>query len=381
MHDLVLILSALPILGMTAKVTLGANQRLNNVENKVFLTQNFRLENGSVLPELKLAYETYGKLNSSGRNCVLAAHGYTSDHHAAGIRATGDKMPGWWDALIGPGKPIDTDRLFVVSSNMLGSSFGSTGPSSINPATSKPYGPDFPEISLVDIVTAQRALLAHLGVKHLVAVAGPSYGGYQAFQWGVTFPDFMDGLVAAVSAPKGSGGERATNDLIARLATDPHWNGGWFYDRGGIPKLLTAMRVETLKRYGIEEQLARSIPDSKSREKAIRRLAEPWAKAFDGNSLVVLRRAAVRFNAEKDFSKIRAKVLYALSRTDNLFPPSIAPAVMENLKAAKVDATYCEIDSNLGHLASGQDAGKWASTLQEFMNRLLSTPSGKSKKI
>jgi homoserine O-acetyltransferase/O-succinyltransferase len=372
MYDLDLIISVLPILGMAANLTFGANRRLNDIENKVFLIGNFQLENGTVMPEVKIAYETYGKLNGNGRNCVLATHGYSSDHHAAGLRATGDKMPGWWDALIGPGKSIDTDRLFVVSSNMLGSSFGSTGPASINPATAKPYGPDFPEISLVDIVTAQRALLDHLGVKHLVAVAGPSFGGYQAFQWGVTFPDFMEGWGAAVSAPRGSGDEKAVSDLIAQLATDPHWNNGWYYNRGGIFKVLTAMRMETLKRYGVAEQLARSIPGSKTREKAIRRLAEPWARAFDGNSLVVLRRAAVRFNAEKDFKKIRAKVLYALSRTDKLFPPSIASPVMEKLKAAKIDATYCEIDSELGHFASGQDATKWSASLKEFMNRLIS---------
>src|SRR4030095_12049039 len=109
-------------------------------------------------------------------------------------------------------------RLFVLSSNMLGSSYGSTSPAHINPATGKPYGPDFPDISLVDIVTAQKALLDHLGVKHLVAVAGPSFGGYQSFQWGVTFPDFMDGLVAAVSAPKGSGGEAAVKSVVHALA-------------------------------------------------------------------------------------------------------------------------------------------------------------------
>ena len=341
------------------------------VESKIFLMRDFRLENGSVLPQVKIAYETYGRLASNGRNGVLVTHGYTSDHHAAGLRATGDKAPGWWDALIGSGKPIDTNRLFVVSSNMLGSSYGSTSPATTNPATGKPYGPNFPEISLVDIVTVQRALVDYLGVKHLIAVAGPSFGGYQAFQWGVTFPDFMDGLVPVVSAPKGIGGQKAVSDLIARLATDPNWNDGWYYGRGGIARILTELRVETLKRYGIEAELAANFPDPRSREEAIRRLAVPWAKMFDGNSLVVLRRAAVRFDAEKEFSRIRAKVLYVLSRTDQLFPPSIAPAVMEKLKAARVEAAYFEIDSELGHRASGQDAAKWAPTLRAFMNRLI----------
>src|ERR1700759_24489 len=161
---------------------------------------------------------------------------------------------GSWNGLVGPGKAIDTDRLFVVSSNMLGSSYGSTHPAAQKPAPGKPYGPDFPEISLVDIVNAQKALLDSLGVKHLVAVAGPSFGGYQVFQWGCTYPGFMDGLVPVVSAPKGSGGEASVKALIDTLAKDPNWNGGWYYDNGGIGEILTAMRVATLKRYGIEDQ-------------------------------------------------------------------------------------------------------------------------------
>ncbi len=335
--------------------------------------ENFRLENGFILPELKLAYETYGRLTADGRNAILVAHGYTSHHHAAGRLADGEK--GWWDALIGPGKPIDTNRFFVVSSNMLGSSYGSTGPASINPTTGKPYGPDFPDISLVDIVTAQRALLAHLGVKHLVAVAGPSYGGYQTFQWGVTFPDFMDGLVPVVTAPRGRGSDQTVKDLTARLATDPNWNNGWYYEKGGITGVLTEMRIETLKLYGIEAQLAASFPEAREREAAIRKLAEPWARAFDGHSLIALRRAMVRFNAEKDFSRIRAKVLYVLSRTDKIFPPSLAAPVMEKLKAAGVDAAYFQIDSEYGHLASGTDTAKWVPALRTFLGRLPSETS------
>ena len=355
---------------LVPELTSSAESTMTGVENKIFTLRDFRLENGVILPEVKIAYETYGALASGGRNGVLIAHGYTSDHHAAGRHGTGDGPLGWWDALIGPGKAIDTNRFFVVSSNMLGSTFGSTNAASLNPATGKPYGPDFPEISLVDIVTVQHSLLDSLGVKHLVAVAGPSFGGFQTFQWAVTFPDFMDGLVPVVTAPKGSGGEKAVNDLIARLATDPNWNGGWYYDRGGITQVLTEMRIETLKNYGIEAQLASTYPDPKSREEAIRKLAEPWAKTFDGHSLVILRRAMVRFNAEKDFDKIRAKVLYVLSRTDRLFPPSIAPPVMDKLKAAKVDAAYFEIDSEFGHNASGVDAAKWAPALRAFFDRL-----------
>src|SRR5271166_1769111 len=158
---------------------------LGTVEDQSFVIPNFRLQNGAVMPQAKIVYETYGRLAADGRNVALITHGYTSSHHAAGRNPANSNLPGWWDGLIGPGKAFDTDRLFVVSSNMLGSSFGSTNGASIDPRTDRPYGPDFPAITVRDIVAAEKALLDALGVKHLLAVAGPSYGGYQAFQWAV----------------------------------------------------------------------------------------------------------------------------------------------------------------------------------------------------
>jgi homoserine O-acetyltransferase len=337
-------------------------------QGRMFTTRNFTLESGQSLPELTLAYETYGRLAPDGRNAILITHGFTSHHHAAGTY--GDGQPGFWSGLIGPGKTIDTDRYFVVSSNMLGSSYGSTAPRSVNPATGKPYGPDFPRITLRDIVTAQKALLDSLDVRHLVAVAGPSYGGFQAFQWAVTFPDHMSGIVPVVSRPKGVGGEQALRTLVGQLARDPNWNGGWYYDRGGVAATLATMRYETLSRYGFNEALAGSFPDPVARQAEMRRMAESWAREFDANSLVALRRAMIRFDAEPDLGKIRAKVLYVLSRTDKLFPPSIAPDVMAKLAAAGVDARYAEIDTDFGHSASGREWAKWAPALRDFLSRL-----------
>jgi homoserine O-acetyltransferase len=342
---------------------------LVGVEQRMFTAKNFTLESGGTLPELTLAYETYGRLAPDGRNAILVTHGFTSSHRAAGTSGA-DAPPGFWDGLIGGGKAIDTERYFVVSSNMLGSSYGSTAPRSVNPATGKPYGPDFPSITLRDIVTAQKALLDSLGVRHLVAVAGPSFGGYQAFQWAVTYPEHMSGIVPVVTAPKGSGGEQAVQTLVAQLARDPNWNGGWYYDRGGIASTLAAMRADTLARYGFDEILAARFPDAEARGAEIRRMAAQWAREFDPNSLVALRRASVRFDAERDFGKIRAKVLYVLSRTDKLFPPSIAPAVMHKLAAAGVDARYVEIDTEFGHSASGREWAKWGPALRDFINGL-----------
>jgi homoserine O-acetyltransferase/O-succinyltransferase len=347
---------------------MGTPGDLGSVEIKTFTTKDFRLQNGEVLPELKLAYETYGTLAPDGRNAVLITHGYTSSQHAAGRSAAGEV--GWWDAAIGPGKSIDTRRYFVVSSNMLGSSFGSTAPASINPKTGRPYGPDFPAFTLVDIVSAQHALLESLGVKHLVAVAGPSYGGYQAFQWGVTYPNDMDGIVPVVTAPKANNGEQMVTDMLARIAAAPGWNDGRYYESNSMLGFMTELRIGLLKRYGIEAQLATRYPGPAAREAAIHDLAEAWAKVFDANSLIALARARANFDTEKDFAKLRAKVLYVLSRTDQLFPPSIAPAVMTKLHAAKVDSTYFEIDSEHGHLAFSSDWGKWAPALQTSLQRL-----------
>src|SRR5258707_4309053 len=186
-------------------MTDGAAMRtedIGTVHDQFFTLDDFRLANGAVLAEAKIVYETYGRLSPEGRNAVLTTHGYTGSPHAAGSSPANGNKPGSWDGLIGPGKAIDTDKLFVVASNMLGSSFGSTNAASLNPATGEPYGPDFPAIGIRDIVAAQKALLDSLGVKHLVAIAGPSYGGYQAYQWAVAYPGFMDGMVPGNTPPR-----------------------------------------------------------------------------------------------------------------------------------------------------------------------------------
>jgi homoserine O-acetyltransferase len=345
-----------------------AGTSMETIVKRTFTAYGFELESGQKLPEMTLAFETYGALAADGRNAILITHGFTSSHHAAGKYAPTDPTPGFWDGLIGPGKTIDTNRWFVVSSNMLGSSYGSTAPASINPVTGKRYGPDFPAITLKDIVRAQRLLLDGLGVRHLVAVAGPSFGGFQAFQWAVEYPEFMHGIVPVVTAPKFRGG--AADELVNTFAKDPNWNAGWHYDRGGIPATLTALRVDTLKRYGQNEILATRFPDPVARDARIREMAEAWVRVFDPNSMVTLRQASSRFDAERDFGKIRAKVLYVLSRTDKLFPPSIAPAVMDKLAKAGVEARYVEIDTDFGHSASGADWQKWAPALGDFLGSL-----------
>jgi homoserine O-acetyltransferase len=338
------------------------------VEDRFFTLSDFRLTNGETMPEATIAYETYGRLAPDGRNAVLLTHGFTSSHHQAGRNPANGNNPGAWDALVGPGKAIDTDRVFVVASNMLGSSFGSTNAASRNPRTGEPYGPDFPNVTIRDIIAAQKALLDSLGVKHLVAVAGPSYGGYQAFQWAVAYPDFMDAIVPVNTAPWASvNTDKQLAEVSARLATDPEWNAGRYYRTGGCKAVLTEIRLETLKRYGNDEVLKPRFPDPVERAAAMRKNAADWAGKWDANSLIILRRALLGFDTRPDFATIKAKVLYVLCRTDALFPPKIAPGVMDALKEAGVEARYFELDSDLGHSSSGPEHAKWSPTLREFL--------------
>jgi homoserine O-acetyltransferase/O-succinyltransferase len=332
-----------------------------------FTFADLSLQGGGVLPEVTLAYATRGRLAADGRNAILVTHGYTSGPRM--IEPGVASSEGAWSTLIGSGAPIDTDRYFVICCNMLGSSYGSTNAAAIDPRTGKRYGSAFPRITVTDIVTAQKRLLDFLGVTHLRAVVGPSYGGFQAFQWAVTFPDFMDGVAPVVSSPLPPASDREAG-LLKWFQDDPNWNGGDYYDTGGVHETLTALRVDTLKRYGLAESLSDRFPEPADREREIRRIASAWADVFDANSLFILGRAMEDYDITGSYGRIKVPVLYVLSRTDVLFPPSLAPRVMADLHAAGIDAAYVEIDSEHGHLASGADAGKWASALRDFIHKL-----------
>jgi homoserine O-acetyltransferase len=252
---------------------------------------------------------------------------------------------------------------------MLGSSYGSTNAASIDPRTGKPYGSRFPAIEVADIVGAQKRLLDHLGARHLRAVVGPSYGGFQAFQWAVTFPDMMDGIVPVVTSPLPPQSDRVAG-LMKWYGDHPNFNGGDYYDRGGVRDASIALRIDTLTRYGLADSLAARFPGKAERDAELRRIAGEWADAFDANSLFILGRAMERYDIVRDYARIKVPVLYVLSTTDALFPPTLAPGVIAGLRGAGVDAEYFELDSTHGHLASGADAAKWAPALRAFLAKL-----------
>ena len=339
-------------------------------EPKSFTIRDFRLQGGVVMPEVTIAYRTLGTLSPKRDNAVLITHGNTSGPQM--IDPGGSTGEGSWNALVGPGQAVDTNRFFAICPNMLGSSYGSTNAASVDPKTGRRYGPDFPDITVRDIVATQRLLLDNLGIEKLVAIVGPSYGGFQAFQWAVDYPDAMKGIAPVVTAPH-MPRERSEGNvarLMAPLSQDPNWNGGDYYDFGGVLESMTQIRMATLKTYGIETRLRDTMSDPAEIEKAIRAEAAGWAEGFDANSLLILAKALRSFDVTAELGKIKAKVLYVLSRTDKLFPPELEQQVMPALKAAGVDADYFLLDSDYGHSASGRDAHKWAPRLREFMDSL-----------
>lgn len=331
----------------------------------LFEVPDFDLELGGALAPLHLAYETYGRLNANAGNAILLCHGYTSNPHAAG------DMAGWWHNLIGPGRAIDTDRFFVVCSNMIGSAFGSTGPGSTNPATDRPFGPRFPYVTTDDMVRAQGLLLDHLGIGQLAAVVGFSYGGYLTFQWGVSEPERMRTLVPVATWNRSRGGPESIKEIEDYFARCPGWNGGDYYDGepdGGVLAMLAKQRVETLRGYGVDRALLDQLGSENAATAELEKRGRDWAGKFDANALIVLRRAAVRFNAWDKAANIKAPLLYVLSNTDKRFPADeLAEPTMAHLKASGVDASYVEIDSPYGHLAPTEDWQQWAPALKTFL--------------
>ena len=350
----------------------------------------FEPELGGFLPEVTLAYETWGELDAAGENAVLIVHALTGDSHAVGDPSADYKRGGWWDPVIGPGRMIDTEENFVICSNVLGGCSGSTGPASTNPRTGHLYGMSFPLITIRDMVRAQRRLLDDLGVKRLSLVIGGSIGGQQALEWAVEFPDFVD-RAAPVAATGVLGPQGISMSEIGRRAimADPDWQGGEYYGTGRTPGdgLAIARMAGMVTYQSAAGQWERFGRRSAQRPALHREFGERFevesylhyqgrelAGRFDANSYLYLSRAmdiydvAAGYSSPQEaYSRIEADTLFVGISSDWLFPATEVLATAEAARAAGADAHYVEIKSNNGHDAFLKDWAELREAVSPFL--------------
>ncbi|MBF8721163.1 MULTISPECIES: homoserine O-succinyltransferase MetX [Pseudomonas] len=349
---------------------------------------------GRSLASYELVYETYGTLNSTASNAVLICHALSGHHHAAGYHAPTDRKPGWWDSCIGPGKPIDTNRFFVVSLNNLGGCNGSTGPSSINPATGKPYGAEFPVLTVEDWVHSQARLADRLGIGQWAAVVGGSLGGMQALQWTISYPDRVRHCVDIASAPKLSAQNIAFNEVARQaILTDPEFHGGSFQDQGVIPKrglMLARMvgHITYLSDDSMGEKFGRELKSDKLNydfhsvefqvESYLRYQGEEFSGRFDANTYLLMTKALDYFDPAASHGGDLAATLghvtadYCIMSftTDWRFSPARSREIVDALMAARKNVCYLEIDSPYGHDAFLIPTPRYMQGFANYMNRI-----------
>jgi homoserine O-acetyltransferase len=364
---------------MTLDPGAGANHAPARPELHLHSIGSFEPELGGRLEDVTLAYETWGELDASGENAVLIVHALTGDSHAAGEPCETHRRGGWWKPMIGPGQAIDTDKYFVVCSNVIGGCSGSTGPASLDPRTGRPYGMRFPVITVRDMVRAQRRLLGSLGVRRLSLVIGGSIGGQQALEWAVEYPDFVERSVpiAATGAlgPMGIGvhGEIGRRAIMA----DPDWQGGDYYGTGCSPEdgLATARMAAMMTYQSATGQWERFGRRPASRpalheefggrfeiESYLHYQGRDLVERFDANSYLYLSRAmdlydvAAGYESEGEaLRRIEAEVLFVGITSDWLFPPNEVRGMAGRAKDAGVTVRYSEVDTQSGHDAFLKD--------------------------
>lgn len=321
------------------------------------------LASGEILPEAVVGYEMFGRLDPDGGNAILVTHGLTSGTDMlAPSTTTGE---GSWAGLLEPGRALDVQRYFVVCSNVIGSSLGSTSPASQRPGTESHWGPDFPALTIGDMVNAQRMLLAALGVSRLRCVIGPSYGGMQALQWALAYPEAVGSIGVVVSGLSWPAAV-STNALRQRLETDPTWRQGRYTPGQDLLETMTALRYETLMNYGMKQLLERRWPSQPDVvEQALVSSSRSWAQRFDANALLVLQGAGERFDVRPKLTEIRCPMLFVPSRTDSIFPPSTE--VRHQLTKSVRSLTYLELDTPYGHSASGVELPQWEGALESLL--------------
>jgi homoserine O-acetyltransferase len=352
------------------------------------------VESGRSLGPVTLAYETYGTLDAKASNAVLILHALTGDSHAAGLYDAADAKPGWWEIMIGPGKPIDTDRYFVICSNVIGGCMGSTGPSSVDPATGRPYGLTFPVITIGDMVRAQKRLVAHLGVTKLLCAIGGSMGGMQALEWSVRYPDMVRSVVPLATTTKHSALGIAFNEVARQaIMADPTWNGGDYYDGAkpahglAVARMIghitylsdEAMRQKFDRRLQDRGEISFALDEADFQvESYLRYQGQKFVDRFDANSFLYVTKAADYFNLEAAygggsavaaFSKARCRFLVASFTSDWLYPTYQSRAMVQAMKKNGLDVSFVEIEANWGHDAFLLPNPRLSGMLARFLDR------------
>ncbi|UDF35815.1 UNVERIFIED_ORG: homoserine O-acetyltransferase [Shinella sp. XGS7] len=356
--------------------------------------QPLPLRSGASIRDYELVYETYGRLNADKSNAVLVCHALNASHHVAGTYAGQDKSEGWWDNLVGPGKPLDTDRFFVIGINNLGSCFGSTGPMHLNPETGRVYGADFPVVTVQDWVDAQARVLDHLGIRRLAAVLGGSLGGMQALDWSLRYPERMGHCIAIATAPSLSAQNIAFNEVARRaIITDPDFHGGHFYAHGVVPK--RGLRVARMighitylsddvmeQKFGRQmraAELGYSTQDIEFQiESYLRYQGDKFSEYFDANTYLLITRALDYFDPAREhggdlsrtFAAARCKYLLASFTTDWRFSPARSREIVKALLDNKLDVSYAEIDAPHGHDAFLLEDPRYHGVLRAYFNRI-----------
>ncbi|MCX5709728.1 MAG: homoserine O-acetyltransferase [Candidatus Omnitrophica bacterium] len=344
-----------------------------------------KLDSGKALGPITLAYETYGELNPEKTNAILVVHALSGDAHAAGFHE-GDKDPGWWNDMIGPDKALDTDKYFVICSNCLGGCRGSTGPSSINPQTNKPYGLSFPVITIADMVRAQKHLIDNLGIKKLLCVIGGSMGGMQVLQWVASFPKNMQSAIPIACALKHSP-QQIAFDEVGRQAVmaDPAWNEGNYYDSDKPERGLAVARmighITYMSDKSMEEKFSRKLKDKDYSfkfttdfevEGYLRYRGDNFVKRFDANSYLYVTKAMDYFDlsgAKLIPKAIDVRFLVISFKSDWLYPSYQSQDIVRQLKIRGVDATYCEINSTYGHDAFLLEVEEETRLIKHFLKK------------
>jgi homoserine O-acetyltransferase len=328
---------------------------------------------GATLGPVTIAYETYGHLNQARTNAILILHALSGDAHVAGTYSDTDEKPGWWDFMVGPGKGIDTNRYYVVCSNILGSCVGSTGPASINPNTGRPHGLNFPVVTIGDMVAAQKQLVDHLGVRRLHAVIGGSIGGMQAMEWCVRYPEMVESAVLLATTTRHSALAIAFNEVARQsIIADPNWKGGDYYD-GKKPDLGLAvarmighltylsdesMRLKFGRRLQDKADFSFNFDADFQVESYLRYQGRKFVDRFDANAFLYITKAADYFDLERHygggsavaaFSTARARFLVISFTSDWLYPTYQSRAMVKAMKKNGLEVSFCEIEAQWGH--------------------------------